>query len=323
MKIDLISKNRKFAVICLSGFSSRLQPDRIIKITENITIYSGSPFSLSNHWEKWIGSINAEKVKECNFSIIVQTESKNLEVLDSENEHCINEARNLYSSMIFTSPFMTDSPALVFSGSKIDENVDIRSFATLENYSAVPGTPDLSFDEAKTVRTSEVYKNLTNFLLMGKHSRLLAGFKSYLNGFEAISAEDRLHAYVRTIEAFIYPDIGSTKKQFKSRTELFIGSKLHERMGIIYHIRSNIEHLHHPIEGIGPLSTQTYREMFIQIEYLARSMIYTFLTNQNVWPHFEDEELQKFWNQSDEFKRKTWSWIFDIEEYAKEISHPV
>jgi hypothetical protein len=40
-----------------------------------------------------------------------------------------------------------------------------------------------------------------------------------------------LHQYCRCIEGLILPDPGNTKKQFRSRTELFIGPKHHVLMG--------------------------------------------------------------------------------------------
>ena len=36
---------------------------------------------------------------------------------------------------------------------------------------------------------------------------------------------DRLHQYCRCIDGLILPDAGETKRQFKSRTELFIGPR--------------------------------------------------------------------------------------------------
>lgn len=55
---------------------------------------------------------------------------------------------------------------------------------------------------------------------------------------------DRLRQYCRCIDGLILPKAGETKRQFKSRTELFIGPRHHELMGEIYDVRSAVEHLH-------------------------------------------------------------------------------
>ena len=65
----------------------------------------------------------------------------------------------------------------------------------------------------------------------------------YTEGRVASQIIDRIHQYSR-IDGVILPDIGHTKQQFRSRTELFIGSHHHQLMGEIYDARSNVEHLH-------------------------------------------------------------------------------
>ena len=66
----------------------------------------------------------------------------------------------------------------------------------------------------------------------------------YLEARAAADILDRLHQYCRRIDGLILPNAGETKRQFKSRTELFIGPRHHDLMGDIYDIRSAVEHLH-------------------------------------------------------------------------------
>jgi len=45
---------------------------------------------------------------------------------------------------------------------------------------------------------------------------------------------ERVHQYSRCIDGLILPKIGQTRRQFKSKTELFIGPYHHDLMGEIY-----------------------------------------------------------------------------------------
>jgi hypothetical protein len=58
------------------------------------------------------------------------------------------------------------------------------------------------------------------------------------------AAEVRLHQFCRCIDGLILSEPGQGRNQFKSRTELFVGSRHHSLMGEIYAIRSDVEHLH-------------------------------------------------------------------------------
>ena len=99
---------------------------------------------------------------------------------------------------------------------------------------------------------------------------------------------DRLHQYCRCIDGLIVPDVGKTKRQFKSRTELFIGPRHQDMMGETYDVRSDVEHLHENkhleiFERNARLELVKKLEM---MEYIARSALVRILLDRNLWPHF-------------------------------------
>jgi hypothetical protein len=81
---------------------------------------------------------------------------------------------------------------------------------------------------------------------------------------------DRLHQYCRCVDGLILSQPGSGLKQFKSRTELFIGPRDHELMGQLYAIRSDIEHLneHKYLE----VSDRAKRLELVQKEVIAEQI---------------------------------------------------
>jgi hypothetical protein len=116
---------------------------------------------------------------------------------------------------------------------------------------------------------------------------------------------------------FIVPDPGATARQFKSRTELFVGASYHADIGEIYEIRSAVEHLHSPFT---PIQRPTERERrlvglqrAVQTEELARYCIRTFLLNSALWPHFDNAAATlAFWKLSAADRQNLWGPILDF-----------
>jgi hypothetical protein len=122
----------------------------------------------------------------------------------------------------------------------------------------------------------------------GDHWRLQRTLGIYTKTRAAQDILERIHQYCRCIDGLTLPDVGKNKRQFQSRTELFIGPSHHDMMGDLYDIRSNVEHLH---EG-------TYLEHFHRatrlelvqkeaiVEQIVRTAPVRIIGNNTFWPHF-------------------------------------
>ena len=109
---------------------------------------------------------------------------------------------------------------------------------------------------------------------------------------------DRIHQYCRCIEGLILPVIGKTKRQFKSRTELFIGLAHHELMGALYDIRSDVEHLHENrhLETFNREARLDLVKKEAIAEYIARTALARIFSQDALWQHFGNTAaLRKFW----------------------------
>lgn len=80
--------------------------------------------------------------------------------------------------------------------------------------------------------------------LNGGHWRFFRTLSLHTEARTIADILDRLHQYCRCIEGLILPKPGKTERQFKSRTELFIGSLHHDMIGEICDVRSAVEHPH-------------------------------------------------------------------------------
>jgi hypothetical protein len=166
-------------------------------------------------------------------------------VLDAENKTLQQRASNFYVGLLLASPF-AHGPVMI-SGACEDSHIGIRQLQDLDSpipalirpYPAV--TPD---DIRFAARLGENLEALPAAQIPGNHWRLLRTLNVYTTGRTAMHALGRVHQYCRVIDGLILSEAGQGRKQFKSRTELFIGAGYHDMMSDLYDIRSAVEHLH-------------------------------------------------------------------------------
>ena len=120
---------------------------------------------------------------------------------------------------------------------------------------------------------------------------------------------DRIHQYCRCIDGLILPSKGKTKRQFKSRTELFIGPKYHNLMGALYDIRSNVEHLHEN-QYVETFDRDVQLDLLKKeaiIEYIARAALVRIISQDTLLMHFGNSvALENFWALSPDERQKNW-----------------
>ena len=77
-------------------------------------------------------------------------------------------------------------------------------------------------------------------------TRLIRGLNTLFKGLKEETGQDRLHRFVRALEALILPKSGETRKNFVHRCQTFAraGDDTRTLLGEIYDMRSATEHLH-------------------------------------------------------------------------------
>jgi hypothetical protein len=120
---------------------------------------------------------------------------------------------------------------------------------------------------------------------------------------------DRLHQYCRCIDGLIVSAQGEARKQFKSRTELFIGPRHHELMGDTYAIRSDVEHLYENkhLEIFDRSAMLELVKKLEMMEFIVRNALMRIILGPKLWPHFANTSaLQAFWTLDAQQRRAVW-----------------
>jgi hypothetical protein len=145
--------------------------------------------------------------------------------------------------------------------------------------------------------------------LNGGHWRLFRVFHLYLEARAIRDNMDRLHQYCRCIDGLIVSNQGEAKKQFKSRTELFIGPRHHTLMGDTYAVRSDVEHLHENkhLELFDRSARLELVKKLEMMEYIVRSALVRIMLEPKLWQYFANTPaLQAFWALDDQQRGGLW-----------------
>ena len=312
-----IRENEKFGIVALSiGFTENMAHE--IALSDDTWVTSSLPFEVDDNWRTWIGTIQADQIEKSNLFIVTKALAESPKILDSENERLRDKAYKIYFGLLLTDYFSTYDHPIQLTGSKYDKGLDVRSIGKMESPISVPGTPFNKVNQIRLKKSKQLADAIESLPPKGRFSRYKKVIRSFYSGITSKFVEDRIHQFVRSIEGMIYPKIGKTEKQFKSRTELFIGPKHHKLMGKLYRFRSAVEHLHDPFEGT---PGNDFKEKLIycfkkahEAEAISRYCISRLLTNKNLWEFFEDDQsLSDFWKKDISSRKSIWGETFDIE----------
>jgi hypothetical protein len=240
-----IDDGEKYALVGLTvKFEGSLSPG---KITTSLSVLADTKFNVPPNWREWLGSVRTGEVENFNLFLLSKLASSAPAVLDAENKTLQQRVWNFYVGLLLASTFASAHRPVLLTGSRRDGEIDLRQQQDFD--SPIPCLfrpyPPVVPDEVRVAaRLGENLEVLATAPISGGHWRLFRTLHVYTEARTTAEIVDRIHQYCRCIDGLILPDTGKTRQQFKSKTELFIGTGHHDLMGELYDVRSAVEHLH-------------------------------------------------------------------------------
>lgn len=306
-----INDGEKYALIGLGiKFEGQLPQ---AKLTSNLWALANTTFDVPAEWQDWLGSIRVKEVQDCNLFLLSKLASASPDVLDAENQTLQTRVWNFYIGSLLASLAVPAHRPVMLTGTRRAGEVGIRQQSDLDVPTAQlfhPYPPLLSDDLRLAAELGEKLIELAATPISGGHWRFFRTLHIYTEARTTKDILDRLHQYSRCIDGLILPDAGKTTRQFKSRSELFIGPGHHDMMGEVYDVRSAVEHLHENKYLEGPFDRTVRLDLVkkeAMIEHIARTAIVRVLRNKTLWPHFANTSaLATFWSMTGDQRRKIW-----------------
>jgi len=308
----------KFALVTFNNIYVDL-PKAAFQLSDGTWAMPGLPVPDLGIWKEWVGSIRMEQLAKANLVLFVEQPSNNPENYDQDHIRLGDSLSRLFLLIHLRSGIEYDSADLLHGLS--EENVPrIRHMGRFppyyqsRGYRRAPITKEW-LEDAVSLRTAvdAIEANKQEF------RRVIRGLNTLTSGLKEQTGQERLHQFVRSLEALILPDTGSTRNQFAHRCQTFAGAGEDTRALLLeaFDMRSNTEHLHewdkavqnYPADQREDVCWQRTR----QIEHLACNAFSHLLHDAALRDHFKtDDRIAAFWKMRDDERSSLWGQPLDI-----------
>lgn len=308
----------KFALLTFNNVYTELPPDAF-RLSDGTWVMPCVPVADLGIWKEWIGSIRMERLGRANLVLFVEEASSNPEILDAVHQR-LNKDLSLLFYMLHLRPGVEIAEgADLWCGSSQDGVPGIRQMSQMpafyqsKGWTRAPIT-QAWLEDSLTLRAGVAAMDAD----ISRFRRVIRGLNTLFNGLKE-TGQDRLHQFVRSMEALIYPEIGKTEKQFVHRCQTFAraGEDTCALLAEAFAMRSDTEHLNPWDEAVQSYPLDQREDVCWhrtrQIEHLACDAYSRLLQYAALRQYFETEAtIAAFWKLPDDQRRALWGKPLDI-----------
>ena len=311
----------KFALLTVNNVYTDL-PTSAFQLCDGTWIMPGVPVPDLGIWKKWLGSFRLEHLGRANLVLLVEEPSDYPWVLDAVHQRLSDDLGLLFYMLHLRVgiEISEDDGADLLGGSSVNGVPEIRQVSQMPRFyrskgrEGAPITQDWLEDSlALRDAVAAMKAEKTQFM------RVIRGLNTLFKGLKEETGEDRLHQFVRSLEALILPKINATTRQFAHRCQTFAraGNATHNLLLEAYAMRSATEHLN-PWDTAVQSYPQNQREAVgwqrtRQIEHLACDAYSRILRDPDLREHFRTEDaIAAFWKLTDGQRSELWGTPLDI-----------
>jgi len=279
---------------------------------------------LDDWWRGVLGTNQAQRYERTTLAIIAHGVSANPEVQDNEDRAHRQRALSVLYGLFLTRVFQYER-ALALTGANEGGDIRVRQVSYLEpHYLPNRVRPDpvelatvqLASQAAAGIRT-------VHDPVVASFERLRRGFHAWMRGMQERYGDERLHQFVRSVEAVIKPDQGRTRRQFVSRGQVFAGNipQSQTLLGQLFDFRSAAEHMH-SIASLLHERPEAEREtaalrLAYQAQLLAGHVYVRILSDPALLARFQtDADIEAFWRQPWATRVRIWGAPIDLDTVA-------
>ncbi len=275
-------------------------------------------------WEKWLGSIRLDRLKGANLVLLVEATSDTPYILGGEHLRLGERVGVLFDLLhlgVGIQTFQREAAERLV-GSFVDGVPEIRSVESMRRFCCTHESPSIPITRdwlddclVRCSGYSEMEADKTQF------RRIIRGLNTLFKGKEEEMGQERLHQFVRSLEALIRPEQGETTKQFAHRCQTFgrAGEDTRTLLLEAFSMRSAAEHLNRWDEAEAAQSYQPGEretvcwQRTLQMERLACDAYSRLLRDRALRDHFRtDDTIAEFWKLQDGQRRQIWGPPVDL-----------
>jgi hypothetical protein len=303
-------ENTYFCCLALDGPYLRAARDTIEALTDLTVSGSSDALVLDDVWVKWLGTLETDAFRR---SGLVITARRSRSIIDNPRiPHSLDRRVRLFHHALVLSGCGYNSRALIVGGDTYGSQTHVGPIST-----GVTPSPRPPYRVYKRITEVEV-KSASIMMLSMEHiyrhepgsayRRLRKGFICWIHGIQSIDLGERLHFFVRSIEAITKAATGDRSRgqpimrTFKSRATTFVGSSRSSVAVIdqLYDLRSAIEHSYLVMPKLRNPKGISRKEAFalraLQSEIIASTVYCRIFTKRELREQLRSEKgVEDFW----------------------------
>lgn len=310
LNLDWIEEDEKFALI---GLRVSVDPDLDhLDLPGGLSAFSRPVFVLPDDWRERLGTLRVGEIEAASLCLVARMPSQKPSIFDAENLILKERVGYWLMGLRLKGKFTAIGKPFIIQGSRTNGELELRNFSTVDPPlgGIVEDRAAIGADHLR--EAAQLAATLESFATRPSHAdhwRLVRCLSIYLDARADNDIPNRIHQFTRCIEGLIVPETGKTRKQFMSRTELFVGPRYHDLMGELYDVRSHFEHLHEDryLKQFDRPTRIRLAELEAVSEWIARSCLARILLNPALKGYFGNvDALNQFWTKPEAERRAIW-----------------
>lgn len=213
----------KFALVAVENAYTYFPDDKDYRhqLSDGTWVFNRIPVAIDGYWKQWIGTIRLGQLQNSNLIIIVSESSTTPQVLDEHHKR-LNKKLLQTFNLLQLSGILEYEGANLLCGSFFDAKSEIRQMSELPFFNQTRGYTRTPVTIDRLQQAIQLRKGLEEMdFTPDEFKRLKWGWKVLIDGLQKEHGEERIHQFVRSLEALILPEIGRTKRQFTHRCQTF------------------------------------------------------------------------------------------------------
>jgi hypothetical protein len=250
----------------------------------------------------------------------VTAPSAHPEVNDVENAALYQRANDLLNGLFVQGvPWMERGVAV--HGVNLNGEIQIKSWGSLDRHYRTAGL-DFVVGIAEVSRAITLARRIRDIEDSPPHwGRLLRGTRTLLlANRQSNEVGDRVHQFVRALEAVVKPRIGGSRNDFAHRGQTLAVNNAATREVLLqlYDLRSGVEHLNVPTDALPPGGSEQERRELVnrrtrQADTLARFAFLRILESPALLDAFRTDDLiEAFWRTEHGQRVRLWGDRLDV-----------
>jgi hypothetical protein len=330
---DLTTKARiptdcKFAFLGLTNVRVDI-PNAEIILPDGTHVFTRLPIELDSQWQSWLG-IQASQISGANLVLVRTTTTgfapEHLSISDNTNLDLAKQIENIFTMLRLLGTIEYESAFLVI-GHVQQGHAICQNLSKFERLEITRGCLPWIIREEHLAEAATLAQAKALLLANSgdvRNLRLFRGWWALTSALQQFYASERIHGFVRALEALIYPQVGKTEKQFIHRCSLFAApsagkNKARDALEEAYKMRCDVEHVHQWDRSLVSYPCAEREDIAYwrtrQMESLACLAYAKIFADNRLHQHFQtDPALEQFWRKPEHEIRLALGTVCDITE---------